>query len=103
MTTPQELPTPAQVLENLKAQLQALYADKSLIEDKIFEVKAQAEGFASAVKLFSDLDVQQDEREAGLATEARAAEAEAVQLTKEDLKRSKAAARARARRATQDK
>ena len=103
MNTPQELPTAEQVLDNLKSQLQSLYADKSIIEDKIFELKAQADGFASAVKLEQDRAAQAAEREKAFAAEAAAAVDESKTLAKEDSRRSKAAARARARRATQEK
>ena len=68
--------TTEQVLVNLKQQLQGLYADKSIVEDKIFELRSVVQGFTLAVEV-------QSNTEAG--TEA---------LAKEDLRRSKAAARA---------
>ena len=50
-----ETPTIEQVQENLKSQLRGLYADKSIIEDRIFELKAQVSGFETCLALQTEI------------------------------------------------
>ena len=60
------------IRQNLKAQLQALYADKSIIEDKIFELKSQLTGFETCLSLQAQIAEAEAALEAEKASVAKA-------------------------------
>ena len=59
------LPTIDEAYTNLKNQLQALYADKSVLEDKILELRANVAGFQAAARLQAQLDALPTEEDNG--------------------------------------